>query len=384
MTDRLARAAIRTICCRRQSESLYAPDHRTTSAPQGRPSAHHRQRLLQRRRQSARPGLRPRAALAARACPHPLDRRCGGARMPGVLAVLTGADVVADGLKEVPHTPIPMKPPADILLKNRDGSEHGYAPQQLLPTDRVRYVGKQVVMVVADTLAAAKDAAEHVIVDYEPLKPVTGTAAAASRRAAALRAHRQYLHRFRRRRRRGGQGGVRPRPHVAKLETWVQRVTGVPLDARAAVGVYDPAANKYTLHAGSGGVVRQKHELATDPRRRARRRARRMRRRRRQFRHAQRVLPGIRAGGVGGQAPRPAGEMDLRAVRGFRQRLPGPRPGDRGRACARRQGPLSGDARLDHLQHRRPHRDVRAAGEVLGAHVRSTACRRRTSAPARP
>ncbi len=49
---------------------------------------------------------------------------------------------------------------------------------------------------------------------------------------------------------------------VAKLDTWVNRVTGVPLDARAAVGVYDPAADKYTLHAGSGGVVRQKAELA--------------------------------------------------------------------------------------------------------------------------
>ena len=47
-----------------------------------------------------------------------------------------------------------------------------------------------------------------------------------------------------------------------KLDTWVQRVTGVPLDARAAVGVYDPATKKYTLHAGSGGVVRQKAELA--------------------------------------------------------------------------------------------------------------------------
>ena len=49
---------------------------------------------------------------------------------------------------------------------------------------------------------------------------------------------------------------------MAKFDTWVHRVTGVPLDARAAVGVYDTATNKHTLHAGSGGVVRQKHELA--------------------------------------------------------------------------------------------------------------------------
>jgi carbon-monoxide dehydrogenase large subunit len=87
--------------------------------------------------------------------------------MPGVLAVLTGADVKADGLKDIPHTPIPMKPPADILLINRDGTPHGYAPQALLPADRVRYVGQQVVIVVAETVAAAKDAAERVTVDYD-------------------------------------------------------------------------------------------------------------------------------------------------------------------------------------------------------------------------
>ena len=183
--------------------------------------------------------------------------------MPGVLAVLTGADVAADGLADVPHTPIPMKPPADILLKNRDGSDHGYAPQALLPTDRVRYVGQQVVMVVAETLAQAKDAAEHVAVDYEVLKPVTVTADAAEAGAPRLYDHVGNVCID------ADVGDVEATEaafaratKIAKLDTWVHRVTGVPLDARAAVGVYDPAANKYTLHAGSGGVVRQKAELA--------------------------------------------------------------------------------------------------------------------------
>ena len=56
--------------------------------------------------------------------------------MPGVLAVLTGADVVADGLKPIPHNPTPTGPPADIALANRDGSAHGRAPHPILPTDR--------------------------------------------------------------------------------------------------------------------------------------------------------------------------------------------------------------------------------------------------------
>src|SRR4029079_1445858 len=182
--------------------------------------------------------------------------------MPGVLAVLTGLDVKAAGLKDIPHTPIPSKPPADILLINRDGSEHGYAPQELLPTDRVRYVGQQVVMVMAESIAAAKDAAEHVTVDYEPLAAVTETPGA-TQSNIRLYDHTANVCID------ADVGDVEATKaafaraaHVAKFETWVQRVTGVPLDARAAVGLYDPATNKHTLHAGSGGVVRQKQELA--------------------------------------------------------------------------------------------------------------------------
>src|SRR3954471_10196226 len=183
--------------------------------------------------------------------------------MPGVLAVLTGADVKAGGLRDIPHTPIPSKPPADILLTNRDGSDHGYAPQELLPTDRVRYVGQQVVMVVAESIATARDAAERVTVDYEPLAAVTGTPGA-TQSNIRLYDHTANVCID------ADVGDVEATKaafaravHVAKFESWVQRVTGVPLDARAAVGVYDRAANKHTLHAGSGGVVRQKHELAT-------------------------------------------------------------------------------------------------------------------------
>jgi carbon-monoxide dehydrogenase large subunit len=183
--------------------------------------------------------------------------------MPGVLAVLTGADLVADGLKLIPHTPIPTRPPADIMLINRDGSEHACAPHPLLPVDRVRYVGEQVVLVAAETPALAKDASERVVVDYELLRPVTATLAAAEKNATRLyddvanvcidadvgdaTATAAAFARA---------------SHVVALDTWVQRVTGVPLDARAAVGAYDAATGRYTLYAGSGGAVRQKRELA--------------------------------------------------------------------------------------------------------------------------
>ena len=85
---------------------------------------------------------------------------------PGVLAVLTGHDVVADGLG---------MPKANMPRKRPDGKPM-YAPQRPpLVTDRVRYVGDPVVMVVADTLAEAKDAAELVEIDYEAIPSVTAT-----------------------------------------------------------------------------------------------------------------------------------------------------------------------------------------------------------------
>ena len=50
--------------------------------------------------------------------------------------------------------------------------------------------------------------------------------------------------------------------HVTQLDTWINRVTGVPMEPRSALGVYDAASGRYTLYAGSGGIVRQKREIA--------------------------------------------------------------------------------------------------------------------------
>ena len=182
--------------------------------------------------------------------------------MPGVLAVLTGADALADGLKPIPHHANPGTPP-DIVLKNRDGSPVLMAPHHVLPTDRVRFVGTAVAFVIAESVAQAKDAAEKVAISYEPLpSEITATAAAeqdaprfydnvpnilidadfgdATKTAEAFR----------------------NAAHVTRLDTWINRVTGVPMEPRASLGVYDPATGRYTLYAGSGGVVRQKRELA--------------------------------------------------------------------------------------------------------------------------
>ena len=99
--------------------------------------------------------------------------------------------------------------------------------------------------VVAETVAQAKDAAEAIEVVYEPLPPISDIAVDARvGNPPATRA------------------GFAEAEHVVRLETHIQRVTGVPMEPRAALGAYDPASGRYTLYAGGGAVVRPKKELA--------------------------------------------------------------------------------------------------------------------------
>jgi aerobic carbon-monoxide dehydrogenase large subunit len=183
--------------------------------------------------------------------------------MPGVLAILTGQDAVAEGLKAIPHLAGPGAPP-DIVLKNRDGSPVPVAPHHVLPADRVRHIGTAVAFVIAETVAAAKDAAERIVVDYELLPAVTDASAAVKANAPRLYDDLPNIvvdaeH--------GDAKAVADAfaraAHITRLDTWINRVTGVPMEPRAAVGIYDTATGRYTLYAGSGGIVRQKHELAS-------------------------------------------------------------------------------------------------------------------------
>ena len=200
--------------------------------------------------------------------PHPHARIRGidtaAARaMPGVLAVLTGADARADGLKSIPHRPVIGAP--DIALGERDASDKYLSPHYPLPHDKARFAGEAVALVVAETLSAARDAAERVVVDYEPLPAVTDSVKAAAPDAPRLweEAKSNVCVDARVGDAAATEAAFARAAHVVKLTTWIQRVTGVPMEPRAAVGSYDAASGRYTLYAGSGGVVRQKNELAT-------------------------------------------------------------------------------------------------------------------------
>jgi carbon-monoxide dehydrogenase large subunit len=84
--------------------------------------------------------------------------------MPGVLAVFTGAELVAAGVKSIPLAPV---------FKRPDGQPMTAAPRRALAHEFVRCVGEPVALVIAETRAAAKAAADALMVDYEPLPAVT-------------------------------------------------------------------------------------------------------------------------------------------------------------------------------------------------------------------
>src|SRR6185436_2084759 len=183
-------------------------------------------------------------------------------KMPGVLAVFTGADCLADKLTAIPHDPLP-KTQFDMKLHAPGGGAVFIGPHMLLPADKARHVGEAVAMVVADTKAQAMDAAEAVEVDYEELPFVIHSEDAIKPGAPAvwdeLPGNMPVETWF------GDRAATdkafAEADHVVKLDMHIGRVTGVPIELRAAVAHYDKKTGHYTLYAGSGGAVRQKSEL---------------------------------------------------------------------------------------------------------------------------
>jgi len=188
----------------------------------------------------------------------------GSATAPGVLAVLTAAEAAADGVQPIPQSPVPSNP-HEVPLKSRDGSPFFAAPHPVLAGEVVRYVGEPVAVVVAATLAQAMDAAERISIAYEALPSVSVATDALAEAAPALWDER------------GSNCCVDSETgdkaatdavfaaaaHVVGLRTTLNRVTGVPMELRAALGTYDAATGRYTVETSAGGgVTRQRDDIA--------------------------------------------------------------------------------------------------------------------------
>lgn len=182
----------------------------------------------------------------------------------GVLAVLTGADLMDDGVGPIPHNPIPSTK-YDVKLAAPDGGEPFIGPHYLLPHDKVRHVGEAVAIVVAETAALAADAVELVEVEYEELPHVVESCDAVSETAPAVwdEVPSNVFIESCFGDEENTAAAFKQADHVVKAEFHIKRVTAVPIEPRSALAIYDADTEKYTLYAGSGGAVRQKRELAS-------------------------------------------------------------------------------------------------------------------------
>lgn len=178
---------------------------------------------------------------------------------PGVLAVLTGADYLADGLIGLPNDPVPP----DLPIKTKDGSPPFFPPDYPLAPERVRHGGEGVALVVAETMVLAKDAAERIEVDYETLASVVDLQGAFANGAIAvwdevpgnLCVNHEIGNRA------ATDEAFARAAHVTRMDLHNNRVNGVPMEPRAAAGVYDAATGKHTLYAGSQSTLLQKRSL---------------------------------------------------------------------------------------------------------------------------
>ena len=177
--------------------------------------------------------------------------------MPGVLGIYTGADLVAAGIGLMPK---------GLVFKNRDGSPMPKPDQIPLTTEIVRYVGDPVAFVVAETLMAAKDAAEAVLLDIDPLPSVTEASKAVEAGAPQLYPNvpNNVILDYHYGDAEGVAAAMSAAAHVTRLRIRNNRIVVAQMEPRSAIGEYDPAANHWTLRLGCQGVFNMR-ELLTVP-----------------------------------------------------------------------------------------------------------------------
>ncbi|HYM29712.1 MAG TPA: xanthine dehydrogenase family protein molybdopterin-binding subunit, partial [Candidatus Cybelea sp.] len=177
-------------------------------------------------------------------------------KMPGVLAVYTAADVARDGLGVI-GTTFPRKRP--------DGSPMFAPAHKGFAEGQVQYVGDPVAMVVAETLAQAKDAAEAVVVDYEPLPSVTSTLDLLKPGSPAVWSecpdNVSHVHEV------GNATAVNAAfakaAHIIKRRYVITRVFAHYMETRGVIGTYDPGEDRYTVYADVQYPHRVRNALAS-------------------------------------------------------------------------------------------------------------------------
>jgi aerobic carbon-monoxide dehydrogenase large subunit len=175
--------------------------------------------------------------------------------MPGVFAVLTGEDWAADGLGTLDP---------EVMAEDMGGPKGYRTNRPPLAQTHVRYVGERVAVVIAETEALARDAAELVSVDYEVLPAVVRAQDAI--RPGAPSIHEAAADNTSFTMRMGNADAIDAAfaraHHVTKLSLYNNRITAVTMEPRGCIAEYDPGTRRYTLHSSTQNVHGVRHVLA--------------------------------------------------------------------------------------------------------------------------
>ena len=163
---------------------------------------------------------------------------------PGVVAVLTGADMAGDGVGSLI---------CGWVVTGKDGEPHKAPPHPVLAADTVRHVGDAVAIVVAESARAARDAAERVVVNYSPLPAAVSMRDALADGAPQIHdeAPGNLCYDWEIGDRAATDAAFARAHHVARLDLVNNRLIPNAMEPRAAIGDYNPASGDYTLRLTS-------------------------------------------------------------------------------------------------------------------------------------
>ena len=185
------------------------------------------------------------AHIAFLRSPHPHARiaaidTAAAAALPGVIAILTGDDLVREGVN-------PLLLSADF--RRADGSATATPPRHALAVDIVRHVGEAVVAVVAANPTQAQDAVEAIDVHYDPLPMVVDVPRALATGAPAVwgEAAGNIACELRHGDAEATAAAFRKAAHIVRLDLVNQRVAPCPIEPRATLATYDTATERLTL-----------------------------------------------------------------------------------------------------------------------------------------
>ena len=159
-------------------------------------------------------------------------------KMPGVLAVLTGAELATDKIGNLI---------CGWMIHSKDGSPMKMSAHPAIASGKACYVGDPVAVVVAETMAAARDAAEKVQVDYEVLPAVTDPAKAQSQPAIHEVAPKNTIYQWHLGDAKAVDAAMKSAKHVTRLDIVNNRLVPNAMEPRVAIGDYDTGTQNFTL-----------------------------------------------------------------------------------------------------------------------------------------